>query len=208
MAGAFAAVLVAATGVSVWQAIRATRSEDDEKAVLRFFRDNVLAVARPRGQKSGLGHDVTLREAVDAAEPKIASLFAARPNVEAGIRDTLGRTYLYLGEPTLAIPQCQRALAIRTVTLGPDHLDTLTVMNNLALAFQNAGRIAEAIPLHERAVAISRAKLGPDHAETLTSMTNLGLAYRKAGRAQDVLPLFEHVFSRRRRLWGSNIPTP
>ena len=63
-AGAFAAVLMTATAVSVWQAVRATReeararqSEVEEKAVLGFFRDKVLSAARPRGREGGLGRD-------------------------------------------------------------------------------------------------------------------------------------------------------
>ena len=40
--------------------------------MLGFFQDQVLSAARPEGQEGGLGKDVTLRRAVDAAEPKIA----------------------------------------------------------------------------------------------------------------------------------------
>ncbi len=203
---AFAAVLVAATGVSLWQAIRATRSEREAKAVLAFFSDKVLAAPRPRGRLGGLGHDVTLRAAVDAAESVIASDFAAQPNVEAAIRDTLGTTYLYLGEPTLAIPQHQRALALRTLTLGPEHHDTLKSLNNLAFAYQDAGRTTDAIPLHERVVAISRAKWGPEHPDTLKSLTNLALAYGRNGQYAEAIPLFETVFSVREAILGFEHP--
>src|SRR5262249_39908366 len=71
-AWAFATVLIAATGISTWQAIRATRgetrasnSEKETKAVLGFLRDKVLAAARPQGQQGGLGHEATIREALD-----------------------------------------------------------------------------------------------------------------------------------------------
>ena len=90
-----------------------------------FFKDEVLAAARPEDQEGGLGRTRPIRAAVDAAEPRIARAFEDQPVVEAAIRDTLGRTYKYLGEPELAIRQSQRALALQRRDLGPDHPDTL-----------------------------------------------------------------------------------
>ena len=74
--------------------------------------------------------------------------------------------------------------------LGPDHPDTLTSRNNLAIAYRDAGRAAEAIELHERTLADMERLLGPDHPDTLASRNNLANAYRDAG-AQS-----------RRRWWG------
>ena len=108
---------------------------------------SVLAAARPPGQEKGLGHAVTLREAIDAAEPGITAEFADQPMVEAAIRDTLGDTYQYLGEPALAIPQHERAMMVRTLEFGLDHPDTLDSMKNLANAYREVGRFDEAIRL-------------------------------------------------------------
>ncbi len=162
-AAAFALVLVAATAVSIWQAIRAgreqaksRRSEIQAKAVLGFFGDHVLAAARSQAQEGGLGGNVTLREAVDAAEPRIAAEFAGQPIVEAAIRDTLGTIYLDLGKTEPAIAQLERALALRTEVLGAGDPDTLMSLNNLGAAYQSAGRFDEAIRLHEQDLAISR----------------------------------------------------
>ncbi len=74
------------------------QSEEARKrseAVLGFLKNDVLASARPEGQEGGLGVEVTVRKAVDAAEPKIAGAFQDQPIVEADVRDTLGTTYLY-----------------------------------------------------------------------------------------------------------------
>jgi hypothetical protein len=59
----------------------ARKSEADVKAVLDFFKKRVLAAARPKGRGAdgiGLGPEATIREAVDAAEPRIAA--ACRAN--------------------------------------------------------------------------------------------------------------------------------
>ena len=41
--------------------------EEEARAVLTFLQSKVLAAARPEGQLGGLGHDVTLRGALEAA---------------------------------------------------------------------------------------------------------------------------------------------
>src|SRR5206468_12206536 len=124
-AGAFAVLLVAAAGLSAWQAYLATRARNEaqqayqqsrlneekakeqeaqanrsaaeSEAMLKFFQEQVLSATRPEGQEGGLGKDVTIRKAIDAAEPKIAGSFKDQSTIEASIRNTLGSTYRYLG---------------------------------------------------------------------------------------------------------------
>ena len=47
-------------------------------------------------------------------------------------------------------------LAIREKALGPEHPDTATSLNNLALLYQATGAYAQAEPLYKRALAIRR----------------------------------------------------
>jgi tetratricopeptide (TPR) repeat protein len=79
-------------------------------------------------------------------------------------------------------------------------------MNNLALAYRDAGRLAEAIPLYEQTLAARRKKLGADHPDTLTSMNNLAAAYLAAGRLDEALPLFEQTLAARRKKLGADHP--
>jgi hypothetical protein len=72
-------------------------------------------------------------------------------------------------------------------------------MNNLARAYQAAGRLTDALPLFEESLKRLKAKLGPDHPDTLTSMSNLAGAYLDARRwaeaektARECLSLREH----------------
>ena len=141
--------LVAATSVSTWLAVRATRAEaratqavEYERAVLEFFQTKVLAAARPPGKQGGLGYEVTLREAVDRAESSIAASFAEKPGVEASIRETLAETYQRLGEFASAVQQRERVMALRMQTLGPNHPETLAAMDSLAVALRHSRRAA------------------------------------------------------------------
>jgi serine/threonine protein kinase len=188
--------LVAGIIVSSWQATRARRAEqaakderDSVEAVLKFFRDKILAGGRPEGQEGGLGKDVTLRRAIDAAEPQIAASFQNRPLVEGGIRAALGKSYYYLGEFHLAVEQHERALALRKHHLGTGHSDTLESMNDLAMAYWAAGQHGRAVQLFEETFKCRSNQLGPDHPDTLLTMNNLVGAYLFGGHAQKAVPL-------------------
>jgi serine/threonine protein kinase/tetratricopeptide (TPR) repeat protein len=216
---AFAAMLLLAVVVTTWQAILATRARQkavheavrareaeeqarhqeeqasrsaaEAQAVLKFFEDQLLAAARPEGQWGGLGKDVTIRKAVEAAEPKIAAAFKDQPTVEAAVRETLGQSYYYLGEAEKAIREHERAAVLLKTQLGPDHPGTFQSCNSLAKAYLSAGRTAEAITLIEATLKAQESKLGPDHPDTLVSCNNLATAYRSAGRTAEAISLME-----------------
>jgi serine/threonine protein kinase len=221
MAGAFAGLLLLAAAANTRQAYLATKARNEAEqayeqsrvneakareqeaqardaaaesnGVLKFFQDQMLSATRPEGQDGGLGKDVTIRKAVDAAEPKIAASFRDQPTIEASIRDALGETYASLGEPALAIRQFERALKLRTTKLGPDHPDTLISRNNLGATYRIAGRTAEAIALHQETLRLRTARLGPDHSDTLISRNNLATAYRAAGRTAEATALHQET---------------
>ena len=67
----------------------------------------------------------------------------------------------------------RQALEIDRQTLGDDHPDTLTTMNNLAATLRNQGDLAGARALQEQVLEARRRVLGEEHPDTLTSMNNL-----------------------------------
>ena len=165
MAGLAAAAFLAmalGTAVSTWQAIRAGRwggeaanaaaraREAEMRAVLEFVEQRVFAAARPKGQAGGLGREVTLRQALDAARPAVAQGFANQPLIEARLRRTLGQSYLYLGEPRTAAEQFEASRALDARHRGPDDPETLRSMFGLANSYHALGRRAEALKLRER----------------------------------------------------------
>ena len=164
--GAVAAValaVAAGASVSTWQAIRATRSAEESKAVLKFFEKNVLAAGRPEDLGGGLGIDVTILNAVNAAEPQIGDAFADRPRVEASIRSTLGNTYWFLGEAESAIRQHERALELKVAELGSEHPDTLMCMADLANAYLENASYEKAVKLGEETLELRKEILGVEN---------------------------------------------
>jgi eukaryotic-like serine/threonine-protein kinase len=226
MTGAAAAVLAGLIGLSAVAGVQARSNRELKKAkgetevalatseearrraeaVLGFLKNDVLAAARPEGQEGGLGVEVTVRKAVDAAEPKIAEAFKDQPLVEAEVRETLGLTYSYLGEPPLAIPQFERAVELYRAHLDPEHRDTLSSRDHLAEAYRAAGRTNEAIRLHEATLQAQEKTLGRDHPDTLASRNNLAEAYRTAGRFAEVIPLLDETLRMQETKLGPDHP--
>ena len=92
-------------------------------------------------------------------------------------------------------------------TLGEDHNDTLTIMDNLAVAYVAAGFHDKAIALHEAAIARFNAKLGEDHLTTLVAMNNLARAYQAGGRVDDSIELYEKTLAKLRTKLSDDHPT-
>ncbi len=99
--------------------------------------------------------------------------------------------YQAAGRTAEAIALHEATLKACETKLGPDHPDTLTSRNNLAVAYRAAGRTAEAIELHEATLKLCESKLGPDHPDTLASRNNLAMAYQAAGRTAEAIELNE-----------------
>lgn len=105
-----------------------------------------------------------------------------------------------------AIAVGNRLVADSERLLGPDHPDTLTSQNNLAVAYQEARRPAEAIPLFERSLAALERRLGFDHPDTVTTRNNLAVAYRDASRPGEAIPLVERALAALERRLGPDHP--
>ena len=100
----------------------------------------------------------------------------------------------------------QHALATREKVLGPEHPQTLTSVNNLAVLYQAQGRYGEAEPLYRRALATKEKVLGPEHPETLTSINNLAALYKAQGRYGEAEPLYRRALATKEKVLGPEHP--
>ena len=126
------------------------------------------------------------------------------PDFAALLATTL-RNATDLGMPHLAIALTDSVTRVGD-TLGPDHPSTLTARNNLAGAYQTAGRLDEAIPLYEQNLEDRTRILGPHHPDTLTARNNLAGAYQAAGRLNEAIPLYQQNLKDRTRILSPHHP--
>ena len=126
------------------------------------------------------------------------------PDFVALLATTL-RNATDLGMPQLALTLTD-SVTQAGCTLGPDHPDTLTARNNLACAYQAAGKLEEAITLYEQNLTDYTRILGPNHPSTLTSRNNLACTYHDAGKLEEAITLYEQNLKDFEDLLGPNHP--
>jgi eukaryotic-like serine/threonine-protein kinase len=141
--------------------------------------------------------DKTLvRKILDDASARIDRELAEDPQVQAALRDTIGGTFLALGEYELAEPQLETALEVRRTALGSEDRRTLTTRDKLAALARQSGRIADAAELQREILEARRRALGEDDPDTISSLGNLALALRLLDRFDEAEPLFKEALDR------------
>ena len=105
-----------------------------------------------------------------------------------------------------AAPLFRDALAICEKALGPEHPDTATSLNNLALLLKDQGDFTGARPLYERALAIYEKVLGPEHPDTATSLSNLARLLHDQGDLAGARPLYERALAIYEKALGPEHP--
>ena len=184
-----AVLLIMATGISTWQAIRATSAEkralDKEAAtseINKFFLEDILQQSNPEFQPD---RDLLLSTVLEQAVEKIGERFAEQPEIEANIRYTIGRSLAGLGRYDAAQPQLERVLELSKLVWRDDHPNTRSAMNNLAIVYLRREQFDKAILLLEKVLQLDR-RLSPEKSEEmLLRMVNLADLYRIRGQGED-----------------------
>ena len=104
---------------------------------------------------------------------------------------------------TIAETLYQQALAISEQILGPEHLGTASILNNLAALYYKQGKYGETVRLSMRSLAIYGQLCLVDHPETATALDNLGQACERQGYFTDAEELCAYALAIRRKRLGS-----
>ncbi len=208
-ASVIALVLILSAIVTIREGIRANREAAVAEVVNDFLQNDLLAQAgasAQSGPNTKPDPDLKVRTALDRAAERIEGKFAKQPEVEASIRDTVGRTYIDLGLYPEARKQLERALELRSRVLGADDAKTLRSMVPLGRVARLQGRYDEAEALEGRALKAQRRVLGPEHPDTLTSMSNLAIVYDEEGKYAEAEGLDTQIVEIQKRLLGPEHP--
>jgi len=112
---------------------------------------------------------------------------------DAIAHDKLAQVYLKQGEYSKALPLVEQALQLREQTLGRQHPDTATSLNNLAYLYYLQGEYDRALPLYEQALQIDKKVYGDKHPDVATDLNNLAVLYYSQGEYDKALPLYEQA---------------
>jgi serine/threonine protein kinase/tetratricopeptide (TPR) repeat protein len=201
-------VLVAATGISTWQTVRAKRAQAQaterlaESEAISKFLTEVFQSPDPARD----GRTITVAEVLGVAATNLETELASQPVRRTKLQATLGRTYLALGLDREAISLQEKVRDYYLGTYGLENTNTLKAIVNLTFSYESAGRRDEAIKLREQVLPLYRKILGPEHPDTLTAMLCLGNSYQDAGRQDEALKLREQELPMCRRVFGPEHP--
>jgi serine/threonine protein kinase/tetratricopeptide (TPR) repeat protein len=175
------------------EAKAAREAEADTRAFSTFLVDDVLAVPRPEGIGGGLGIDVTVAQALTAAEKNLDRAFAGRPLAEAEARRAIGVTWRNLGKYTEAERHSRRAIDLFRQQLGDDDTRTLTSRHELGLTLLLAGRGPEAVACLEQVRDALAKKPPANPLDLLFTQTHLAAAYYEVGKLSQAMELSEQL---------------
>jgi tetratricopeptide (TPR) repeat protein len=100
----------------------------------------------------------------------------------------------------------QLALAIDERAFGSEHAQVASLLNNLALLYDDEARCAEAEPLYRRALQMDEKLLGPDHRDVATDLNNLAALYVNEGKYVEAEPLYKRAIAIGETTLGASHP--
>jgi serine/threonine protein kinase/tetratricopeptide (TPR) repeat protein len=207
-AALLAIVLFAATGISVWQAVRATRAETlakqrlAESEAISKFLTQVFQSPDPARD----GRTVTVAETLGAAVKKLEIDLANQPERRAKLQAALAETYYALGLYREAVSLQEKSRDFYLAAFGLEQTNTLSVLGSLANSYFGTGHRVEAVKVGEQVLALRLKLNGPEDPDTLKAMQYLAVFYTEDRRHAEALKLREQVLASRRHSLGPEDP--
>lgn len=178
---AFAAVLgcliVAFVIVTLVQAQRIAKERDRATAEaakansINAFLQETLGSADPWQT----GKDVSIREVLANAAKKVDAKFENQPLVAAAVKNTIGRTYVNLGQIEAGEKLIRSALDTRRAHLGEEDADVAASLYDLAEALHQRSKYVEAQSHTRESLVVRRAVYGERTTEVAESLDQLAM---------------------------------
>jgi serine/threonine protein kinase/tetratricopeptide (TPR) repeat protein len=194
-----AGVVLLLAGFAVMQTFqlrRITRERDRANWVTGFM-EGMFKVSDPSESR---GTSITAREILDKASKDIDTQSAQDPELQAQMMQVMGNVYRDLGLFPRAQSLFERSAEIRRRVLGPENVDTLRSIDDLAWILNQEGHAADAEKLQRQAVATRRRVFGAQNLDTLKSISNLAWTLDREGNYAEAEKLEREVLDIRQRV--------
>jgi predicted Ser/Thr protein kinase len=164
---------------------------------------SIFSELDPRAEvKGGPALRVQLGERLDEAARLLEGEAIGDGLTVARLQHLLGSSLMGLGHFEKALPLLEKARATRERGLGPDHRDTLSSKNDLALLYHVQGKNEMAESLHLEVLQSRQKKLRPNHPDILSSKNNLAAVYHAQRKYDRAEPLLLEVLRQREEQLG------
>lgn len=185
--------LVAGAGLSLWQAIRATRAEREARAEAETAKQvsNFLIGLFERSDPSiAKGEDPTATEILERGRRKLEAELAGQPLIRARLLATIGGILRKLGHYDEARPLVEASLEIRMRELPEGHPDRAHALINLARLEAELANTERAEELFRQALPLLERALGAETPQVLDARVELAEVVKQRGRYEEAVQLY------------------
>ena len=169
----------AATAIASQQSAIAVHQEEVARTAaakaqeINRFLQSILASASP---DQTMGKPVLVRDVLDQAAAKIdMGHFKDEPELEASVRQTLGRSYWSLGQYKTAELQLRKALELARKATGAESSLVASILSDLSEAVSWGGDREGAVAIARNALAMAEKVNGENSLDTAAIMENLAM---------------------------------
>jgi len=193
------------TGVSVWQAVRATRAETaalQEAETARQVEEFLIELFQSVDPGRTRGEEITAREVLDRGAERIDRELQDEPLIKARVQGAIGNVYLNLGLYERARPLLEESLEIQKQLLDendPQLSDPLTDVANLEFF---SGNYSMAEELHVESLRLLEAKPEGQDRRIGRTLRNLGQVRDQLGDFESARSLLERALEIGREIDG------
>jgi serine/threonine protein kinase/tetratricopeptide (TPR) repeat protein len=157
------------------QAARSAQVAQAMKDMLADVRPNVF-----KGMDTKL-----LRAILNQTADRLSTSLKGQPEVEADLRQTLGKVYADLDDPAAAEAMFAEVLRLRKQTLGDESPEVAEAMDDYANALDISNKHTEALAMARAGLAMRRKLLGEDNLAVAQSLETVGAILRRPGDKTD-----------------------
>ena len=176
---------------------RATEARETAVAINNFVQ-TMLAAVEPENE----GIDVTVLQVLNQAAERIEIDLVDQPEVELGVRNTIGSAYAGLGQYPEALPHLRRAYELSEELFPADDPTLAKNMGRLAELLKRMGRLDDAEDLFRKSLDILRDAYGEEHHDVAAAMNSLALVLYSKGGYDEARPLYRRALQIHERLSG------
>ena len=150
------------------------------------------------------GKDISIREVLANAANEAGSKFKDQPLIGAAVKNTIGRTYVNLGELDTGERLIREALDIRRARVDEDGADVAGSLHELAEVIHHRGIYAESVTHSQESLTLRRALYGARSAEAAVSLDQLAHGLFLQSEYDDAERAATEALSIREELFGAD----
>ena len=203
-----AALLIAIVGAGVRERTLRARAEAESRKTraVEDYLVSVFDVADPFAPTDTQLADITARAILDRGAGRIDSTLAGQTDVQAELREVLGKVYVNLGLFDKAAPLLQHAVEQRQALYGARDTAVARSMSLYAQALVRQDRFDQADTLLNAALAQQQQQLGNNHRATIETTEQLASLNQDRGNFAAAESLFRRALgARRSALSGTDV---